>query len=174
MAKKITIQLSGESIKAAIKEIARYKKWVDDKTKLLCERLAIIGAREATVRFSGAYYTDENDTVIDVFPYSVVETHGSGYIISASGTALFFIEFGAGVYYNGAEPYPLPRPKGVSKIGEYGQGKGKQDTWGYYRDGNKDDLVITHGTPAAMPMYHATQEMQRELTRVVREVFRSG
>lgn len=169
--KKITFTLDEKSIKQAIKELERYKKWVAAKTTELVERLAIIGAHEATVRFSGAYYTDENDTVVDVFPYSVTATHGSGYIISASGTALYFIEFGAGVYYNGAEPYPLPRPKGVSKIGEYGQGKGKQDTWGYYRDGNKDDLVLTHGTPAAMPMYHAAREMQRELTRIAKEVF---
>jgi hypothetical protein len=171
--KKITVQLSEESIKAAIKELNTYKKWVAKKTELLMERLAIIGAHEAAVRFSGAYYDSENDAQIDVYPFSNVSTHGSGYIIAASGESIAFIEFGAGVYYNGAEPYPLPRPKDVSKIGEYGQGKGKQDTWGYYRDGNKDDLVFTHGTPAAMPMYHATQEMQRELTRVAREVFAS-
>lgn len=168
---KLSIALSEKSISDAIKQVKQYKQWVDRKTRELTERLAIIGAHEAVVRFSGAYYTDDNDTVVDVYPHSVVATHGSGYIISASGTVLYFIEFGAGVYYNGAEPYPLPRPKDVAKIGEYGQGKGKQDTWGYYRNGDKNDLVLTHGTPAAMPMYHATQEMRRELTRIAREVF---
>jgi hypothetical protein len=169
--KKITILLSEASINQAIKELKAYKRWIENKTQLLVERLAIIGAHEAAVRFSGAFYDSENDAQIDVYPFSSVSTHGSGYIIAASGESIAFIEFGAGVYYNGAEPYPLPRPNDVSKIGEYGKGHGKQNTWGFYRDGNKDDLVLTHGTPAAMPMYHATQEMWREITRIAREVF---
>ena len=83
---------------------------------------------------------------------------------------MFFIEFGAGVYFNGPEPYPEPRPDGVAKIGEYGQGKGKQNTWGYYDDGG--NLILTHGTPAAMPMYHAERTMEQEIKRIAREVFR--
>ena len=83
---------------------------------------------------------------------------------------MFVIEFGAGVYFNGPEPYPEPRPAGVSRIGEYGQGKGKQNTWGYYDDGG--NLILTHGTPAAMPMYHAERTMEQEIKRIAREVFR--
>ena len=66
--------------------------------------------------------------------------------------------------------YPRPRPDSVAKIGEYGQGKGKQNTWGYYDDGG--NLILTHGTPAAMPMYHAERTMEQEIKRIAREVFR--
>lgn len=163
MAKKITIQLSEESTKAAIKEVSRYKKWVDEKTKLLIEKLAIIGAQEASVRFASAMYDGNNDVTVEVSPTD------RGWVITASGEAVAFIEFGSGVYHNPGEPYPLPRPQGIVGIGEYGKGMGKRQAWGYYDNG---ELVITRGNPAAMPMWYATEEMRREVLRVARDVFK--
>ena len=161
--KKITIQLSEKSINEAIKEINRYKKWVDEKTKLLIEKLAIIGAQEASVRFASAMYDGNNDVTVEVSPTD------RGWVITASGEAVAFIEFGSGVYHNPGEPYPLPRPQGIVGIGEYGKGMGKRQAWGYYDNG---ELVITRGNPAAMPMWYATEEMRREVLNAAREVFR--
>lgn len=161
--KHITIQLSEKSINEAIKEINRYKKWVDEKTKLLIEKLAIIGAQEASVRFASAMYDGNNDVTVEVSPTD------RGWVITASGEAVAFIEFGSGVYHNPGEPYPLPRPQGIVGIGEYGKGMGKRQAWGYYDNG---ELVITRGNPAAMPMWYATEEMRREVLNAAREVFR--
>ena len=86
----------------------------------------------------------------------------------AEGDAVCFIEFGAGVHHNGKEPYPN-RPKEVAKIGEYGKGRGKRDTWVYI---DEDGKHFTHGNPAAMPMWFATKEMEMSVERIVREVFR--
>lgn len=163
MAKKITVHLNKASIDRAIAELQEYKRWVQQKEKLLTERLALIGAREASVRFGSAYYTGNNDVYVDVEPTS------NGWVITASGEAVCFIEFGAGVYYNGQDSYPNPRPEGVVGIGEYGSGKGKQSTWGYYDESG--ELVLTHGTPAAMPMYHASREMRQSILKIAREVF---
>lgn len=164
MSKTISFKLNAKSIDKAIAEIKEYKAWMNRKTGELARRLATIGAMTASIRFTGAYYQDGNkDVSISVEPTE------KGCKIVASGEDVCFIEFGAGVYYNGSEPYPEPRPPGVVGIGEYGHGKGKQDTWGYYDDNG--ELVITHGTPAAMPMYHASQEMERQLLRIAREVF---
>lgn len=160
--KKITITLDEKSINAAIKEVARYKKWVDEKTKLLIEKLAIIGAQEASVRFASAMYDGNNDVTVEVSPTD------RGWVITASGEAVAFIEFGSGVYHNPGEPYPLPRPQGIVGIGEYGKGMGKRQAWGYYDNG---ELVITRGNPAAMPMWYATTEMEREVLRIAKEVF---
>lgn len=161
--KKITFALDEKSISSAIKELERYKQWVDKKTKLLCEKLALIGANEASVRFASAIYDGQNDAEVSIKPT------GNGWIICASGQSIAFIEFGSGVYHNPSEPYPLPRPAGVVGIGEYGKGKGKQLMWGYYDNG---ELVLTRGNPASMPMYYATQEMEREVLRIAQEVFR--
>lgn len=161
--KKITLALNSASINKAMKKIQNYKKNIEEKGKLLCERLAVIGAREASVRFTTAMYDGVNDVSVDVAPIE------GGYAIIARGKAVAFIEFGAGVYYNSSEPYPEPRPQGVVGIGEYGKGKGKQKSWGFYDESK--NLVITHGNPAAMPMWYATQEIEREIRQIAQEVF---
>lgn len=162
---KISIALSEQSISTAIKQINAYKKWVNEKTRLLLERLALIGAHEASVRFATAIYDGVNDSDVSV------DIRGNKAVIRAKGQAVCFIEFGTGVYHNPGEPYPLPRPEGIVGIGEYGQGKGKQKAWGYYDEA--ENLVITRGNPAAMPMWHALKEMEREVLRIAREVFKT-
>lgn len=159
MSKKINMSLNPKSIESAIRSVKAYSKWVEAKKKELMEQLAYIGAKEATVRFGSAYFSGDKDISVTVDPIP------NGYKITAKGSAVFFIEFGAGVYYNGSEPYPEPRPQGIVGIGEYGEGKGKNDYWFAPKIG------FTRGTPAAMPMYHASQEMRNEIYRIAKEVF---
>lgn len=164
MAKKvITVRLNSSSISAAIKEVQAYKAWVVRKTQELTAKLAELGAGEAQVRFAGAQYDGDNDVSVSV------EATDKGYKIVAAGGAVFFIEFGAGVYYNGSEPYPEPRPAGIVGIGEYGKGLGKRKAWGFYDD--RGDLVVTHGNPAAMPMLHASRTMRQNVAKIAKEVF---
>ena len=154
--------LGAGSVDKAIKELREYQTWVEQKTATLTERLAAVGAMEATVRFSRAHYDGDKDASVSVEPIP------NGWKIVASGQDVCFIEFGAGVYFNGSEPYP-DRPSEVAKIGEYGAGHGRQNTWGFYNDSG--ELVLTHGTPAAMPMLHASRVMQQEVERIAREAF---
>ena len=53
-------------------------------------------------------------------------------------------------------------------IGSYGKGLGKRKVWGYYRDG---ELILTHGTPATMPMYNALKQACDNIWSIAREVF---
>jgi hypothetical protein len=48
-------------------------------------------------------------------------------------------------------------------IGSYGKGRGKGRAWGYYGDGG--ELIITHGTPAQMPLYRAFRDVIDEVMR---------
>ena len=161
--KTISMSLTVESIGAAIKELNAYKEQIKRKTAMLCERLALLGAQEASVRFATAMYDGNNDTAVSVEPTL------TGWSIIASGQAVCFIEFGAGVYHNAAEPYPNPRPSGVVGIGQYGKGYGKRRMWGYYDEAG--ELVKTRGNPAGMPMYYATVEMERAVAQIAKEVF---
>lgn len=167
MSKVIKMDLSPQSIDKAINEVKQYRKWVQEKTNQLAERLAMIGIKEASIRFNGAFIDSAvgNDTQLSV------ERTANGYEVVARGTQVWFIEFGTGVYYNGSEPYPNPpgRPEGVGGIGSYGKGKGNNDFW-YYKD--EDGKHRTHGMPAAMPMYYATVEMENNIRRIAREVFK--
>ena len=151
MSKSFAVSLSEESILQLSERLAEYKDWVREKADMLSKKLAIVGIYEASVRFNGAYYDSDR-----------------GYSIVAKGTQVCFIEFGAGVYYNGFEPHPK-RPAEVLPIGGYGKHKGSQEAWGYYS--SDGELHITHGTPAAMPMYHASQKVEHELLSIAREVF---
>lgn len=173
--KKISLSLDEKSITAAIKEVEKYKAWVQKKSEMLCERLALIGAKEASVRFTTAMYDGDNNVEVEAVPIE------NGWAVVAKGertmgadgekpSALFFIEFGSGVYHNTAEPYPNPRPEGIVGIGEYGKGYGKRRGWVYY-DENKNK-VFTRGNPAAMPMWYASQEMLNSVTQIAKEVFR--
>ena len=157
--KKISLSLDEKSITAAIKEVEKYKAWVQKKTEQLCERLALIGAKEASVRFTTAMYDGNNDVEVTVSP------NKNGWMITAKAVA--FIEFGSGVYHNTAEPYPNPRPEGIVGIGEYGKGYGKRRGWVYY-DENKNK-VFTRGNPAAMPMWYASQEILNSVTQIAKE-----
>ena len=159
----IKCKLDEQDINRAIKELERYKQEFLKREKRLIEGLAEIGLKEASVRFTTAMYDGTNDVSVRL------DTSNNGYVIVAEGQAVAFIEFGAGVYHNTSEPYPNPRPNGIVGIGEYGQGKGKQKAWGYKNE--NDELVITRGNPAAMPMWYASEEIKNSVMKVVREVF---
>ncbi len=164
MAKKvIKMSLSTPSIDNAIKELKAYRYSLERKKDKLLEELANIGVREASVRFTTAMYDGVNDSSV------TLETISNGYCIKAEGKAVAFIEFGAGVYHNTSEPYPNPRPSGIVGIGEYGKGHGKRQAWGF-KDAS-GQLVITHGNPAAMPMWYASEEMRSNILKIAKEVF---
>ena len=157
------MSLSVDSIDNAIKELKAFRDSLDGKKDKLLEELANIGVKEASVRFTTAMYDGVNDSSV------TLETTNGGYVIKAEGHAVAFIEFGAGVYHNPGEPYPNPRPAGIVGIGEYGKGYGKRQAWGF-RD-ESGELVITHGTPAAMPMWYASEEMRSAILKTFKEVF---
>lgn len=178
MPKTISIELSKDSINNAIRELREYKKWVEEKTKELLEQLSLIGVNEASIRFAGAQYDGTNDVQVGTTESSDGKSYT--YTVYAEGQAVCFIEFGAGVYYNTAE-YPMERPQGIVGIGEYGQGKGNQSSWAFYGDDPGSNgilieklgggVVITHGNPAAMPMYYASSEMKQKILSIAKEVF---
>ena len=157
------MSLSSKSIKSAIQEVKAFRDSLDAKKDKLLEELANIGVREASVRFTTAMYDGVNDS------YVTLETTKDGYCILAEGRAVAFIEFGAGVYHNTGEPYPNPRPEGIVGIGEYGKGYGKRPAWGFRNEDG--ELVITRGTPAAMPLWYASEEMRNSVLKIFKEVF---
>ena len=157
------MSLSTASIDNAIKELKAFQVSLDQKKDKLLEELANIGVKEASIRFTTAMYDGVNDSSV------TLETTSDGYCIKAEGKAVAFIEFGAGVYHNPGEPYPNPRPSGIVGIGEYGKGRGKRQAWGFKDESG--ELVITHGNPAAMPMWYASEEMRSKILKIAREVF---
>jgi hypothetical protein len=158
------MNVSSSSIRAAITELESFRDSIDSKLDKLLKKLGEIGVKEASVRFTTAIYdAGVNDSSV------TLESIKDGYCIKAEGKAVAFIEFGAGVYHNHGEPYPNPRPAGIVGIGEYGLGHGKRKAWGFKDESG--ELHVTHGNPAAMPMWYASEEMRNAIKSKFLEVF---
>lgn len=170
--RKITIELTESGIDKAIKELEEYKKDIKRKTALLQDRIAKRIEEEANKGFASAVVDDlvrggyqKPDMTVNY------TTKGDISVVVAQGEDAVWVEFGAGVYHNGnlgSSPHPRGSELGMT-IGGYGQGKGKQRSWGFKdADGT---LHVTRGTPAQMPLEKAVLSVLDELPQMAKEVF---
>lgn len=173
MSQTINVPLSIPAYDSLIRKIENLGNWQSDRAIVFADRLAQEGMKIASVKFSQAVYDGTNDVSV------TVEPRGNNVrAVVATGGATLFIEFGTGVTY--PDNHPEAEELGM-KRGEYGQGHGKQHSWGYYGDPgtngvlkekkNGGFVVITHGNPANMPMYETVKELQDRLTEIAKEVF---
>ena len=171
--KTVKVPLSQRGIDTLLREIESYTVWLKERSQVLLDRLAQAGFEVASARFAKAAYDGTNDASVSV------EQRGSGVrAVVAVGASVLFIEFGTGVTY--PDNHPQAAELGM-KRGEYGQGHGKQSSWGYYGDPGTNGVVkmkkdgstvvITHGNPANMPMYETVKELEAMLPDLVKEVF---
>lgn len=169
--KVISFSLDSKSIGNAIREIDEYKQEVKCKTERLQERVTERIAETASQGFGSAVVDDLLRGGAKSASVNVdVDTRGNVSVVVANGEDAVWVEFGAGVYYNGqagSSPHPKGGELGMT-IGGYGKGYGARNVWGFYEDG---ELKLTHGTPAAMPMYNAMKTVCAEITDIAKEVF---
>lgn len=173
MSQTINVPLSIPAYDSLIRKIEDLGNWQSDRAIVFADRLAQEGMEIASIKFSQAVYDGTNDVSV------TMEPRGNNVrAVVATGGATLFIEFGTGVTY--PDDHPEAGELGM-KRGEYGQGHGKQHSWGYYGDPgtngvlkekkNGGFVVITHGNPANMPMYETVKELQDRLTEIAKEVF---
>lgn len=169
--KVIRFGLSAREIGKAIRELEQYKQDIIRKTDLLRARVAERLAELSRDGFAGAVVDDllkggQRTAQVDVS----IDQRDNVTLVIARGEDAVWVEFGAGVHYNGSAG-TSPHPKGSElgfTIGGYGKGMGKKDVWGFYEDG---ELRLTHGAPATMPMYNAAKTVCDEIAEIAREVF---
>lgn len=160
--KKVIVPLSVSGIEQLQKAVGEYQKWQEQKTAELLDRLAMLGASTASIRFARATYTGLKDATVTVEPIA------NGYAIKAEGQSVLFLEFGSGIRYGSGHP----------ENAEYGMGPGTypdgKDHWddpkGWWLPKNKGG-GHTYGNPPAMAMYEARKSIEQELARIVKEVF---
>lgn len=173
---RITLDLNDlETLSAqcdeAVRELDDLNKRLKQAETEVPQRLADMGRDEAQLRFDDAasYYDgDNNSTTVSV------ENGRNKSTVVASGDNVTFLEFGAGVYYNGQDSYPGTRPPGIVGIGQYGKGYGNRNTWGYYAgEGDNKTLVRTHGNPASGAMYFAKLKVEDNAVKVIKDVIKA-
>lgn len=167
--KVIKVELTPQSIDDAIKAIEEYKKWIEDCTERLVEKLADKGVILAQIEFDNAPLdgTGGNPEVV------VTRTKDGRFkcTVQTNETVLAsFIEFGTGITYPDVHPY-------ASQLGairgQYGQGKGSRPNgWTFYDVDYYGQKRHTLGIPASMPMYKTEQQLEKLITQVANEVFR--
>lgn len=149
------------SVNAAVRridEIVKRLEHLEDYTK----RLADIGVTVAEEAFVGAMTNRDFSEGVEV---QAVPTESGGYVITAEGYEVAFMEFGTGVFYNGSESYPGDRPSGIVGIGEYGYGQGKKEQW-WTGD------HMTHGHYRSAGMYYAQRAMAEQAVEIIKEIFK--
>lgn len=171
-----TYQLSEKGIKQLVSDLEAYKQELIRRSQLLVEELAKVGIKEAEQRIADAKgeHVDKSHTFISDLRYTSNNTVVMD--ITLSGGDVIFIEFGAGIYYNGGEGMidNSPHPKGEEMgyvIGGYPKGReghslGVLEAWHY-----KGDIV--HGTEATMPMLGLvnTASDKAEIAKACKKVF---
>ena len=156
--KRKTFSLSSASIEKLQDYLTAYSKDLENKARLLAERLATIGATVAQMNFNRAFYIGDNDVEV------TVEETKDGFRINADGKAVCFIEFGTGVgatHPQGTEFGFVPG----SWSKDHAQQFIKNGYW--IIDGQK-----IYGTSPSEGMYFAAQDMRNKILAVAKEVFR--
>ena len=151
------------------REIANYRTQLNDKIKLFTERVAYYIQMQADSLFGAAVVDIQPNGTYDNANVEVeVRRDGDIYIVIAKGEEAVFVEFGAGVYFNGTGS---PRPGGEElslTIGSYGLGHGMQNAWAF---SSADGKVVTRGTPAQMPLYKSMCAARDNILTIAEEVF---
>lgn len=165
---KITINaFSLSSVKDAVLHLRKYAAKLKRLEEELPKALAEFGAVQAQAKYDAAPYnlrpsgwTDQPQITVTAEPAE------NGWRVRANGQEVCFVEFGAGVYYNGGNSsYLGTRPPGIVGIGEYGTGRGKQDMWAF---GNPAEW--THGTPASNSLYYTAREIEARIEETARKI----
>lgn len=165
MNRKISFSLSASGLDKFIQTLDDYENWLKRKCEELAERLAVMGATQASLGFARSVYTGDQDFAV------TVEHLGEGhYAIKADGSTVLFVEFGTGITYGAGHPEAAEHGMGP---GTYPDGKGHwNDPRGWYLPKDKGG-EHTYGNPPNAPMYNAVKAVEEDLARVAREVFSS-
>ena len=169
--KTIEVTLDPKSIAKAIKELNKYKRDVERKTRRLVQRLTDLGANVARVKIveMGAYYSGELLSGVDGY-FSPLLNAG---FVRVTNDHVAFVEFGTGVV---GQANPHINGEYLSKAAwQYATGpkiittKDGRVGWIYPTDDG--GFRFTEGMQSRPFMYQTALELQRQFPKIVKEVF---
>lgn len=179
MRKTIRVQLNSHSINNAIQEIEKEKRRIREGAEQVLKLLSERGVEVAKAQLSGHTYTGE--TIGSVKIDLSAEGHVAKAEISIGGSAILFLEFGAGLIGYG---HPRAAEFGMGP-GTY-PGNGNWDNPGGWYYPTTDAALAVHtdkygqmwafsrGTQPLQPMEMMSQYIQQNVNAVVKEVFGNG
>lgn len=169
--KNIVVRLDPKSIDAAIKELNAYKKEIEEKTKLLVQRLIDEGATVARVKIQSMGAVDNGDLLAGVDGYFSPLLNAGFVRVSSDHVA--FVEFGTGVV---GQQSPHQNGEYLSKA-SWGYATGqkifttKDGKVGWIYPTDDGGFRFTEGMESRPFMYETALELQRVFPRMALEVF---
>ena len=170
--KTIVVDLNKDnSVKKAIKELQRYRKDVEAKTKLLVQRLTDYGADVARIKIvsMGAYFTGELLSGVDGY-FSPALNAG---FVRVTSDHVAFVEFGTGVR---GQNSPHQNGEYLAKASwNYASGEKIFTTQdgriGWFYPTDDGGVRFTEGMPSRPFMYETAIELQSKFPQMAKEVF---
>ena len=179
MAKKVfKADLSVSGLNDLKRQLLQYKDELPTKCEKLVSRLLQSGVTVSQTKISesplGKYVTVTTNISSDKMGCKGILL-AKGAVKEQDGYApfsiLLAIEFGAGIHYN-PTPNPLISSEFPYGVGTFpGQTHAYKDMWWYWDEDNQE-WRPTHGVKATMPMYKASEEMQNNILKIAKDVFR--
>ena len=169
--KNIAVKLDPQGVADAIKEIRQYQKDVENKVRLLIQRLTDLGAEIARIKIvsMGAYYSGELLSGVDGY-YSPTLNVG---FVRVTSDHVAFVEFGTGVV---GQNNPHKNGEYLSKAAwQYAVGpkifttKDGRVGWIYPTDDG--EFRFTEGMKSRPFMYETALELQKNFPNIVKAVF---
>lgn len=158
------------SMQEVIEQLQSYSKKIPSKNSQFMARLLNEGFTLANNYVSAISPIYREDATVSIG----VEDSGKaikGYVY-LNGSKVAFIEFGAGVTFNGSagtSPHPKGEELGLT-IGSYGKGQGA-NSWGWWFVNNYGEKEHSYGNPAYMPLYMTLQELKNKVADIAIEVY---
>lgn len=173
---RVTVNsLDPSSFLKAAKKVRAYENRVVSNNREFLKDLALEGIMEASARLGDEYvapdYVKPQLSTLNPHVMNGKSKGDMSITLRLQGKQAVFVEFGAGIFYNGGKGMigDSPHPYGVElgfTIGDYGSHLGRNETWTYAGH-------VTHGTPAAMPLYHAGVKIKQNARILALAHFRS-
>lgn len=157
---RITFKLTPDDVRNAVKKIEKFK--IGYKRKV--NRTLDIVADTCTQYLLGSYYSPLGyEGPIDVAVN--MEKMPDGYKVIASGSTLFFLEYGTGIY---AGPDPSGQQAVPAYPGSWSEGHEQQfSTKGYWMYNRR----IQFGSEPAYAFFYLNQSIHEIVQEAIREVF---
>ena len=159
----IEIKLSN----AGLKNLTAFAGQLETRVELFIEALMQVGIPVIDTSIA----TAQGDSDRTHSTYVTIEQRGLfiSATLNVQGKDIAFLEFGAGIYYNGANEHPKASELGMG-VGTYPNQTHAFDLGWWYTD----DMGVkhySHGTEARFPLYRAKQEMQNRFFEVAKQFF---
>lgn len=154
------------NVDKVLKQVRQYRDELQNKMRLFLEKLGEIGVNTAEVKFATAQYDGDNN--VEVLPLTWLDENKL--VVSATGNAVTFIEFGSGVMADSTD-YAMQFGYGPGSWSDNEALGGKhhwQDPKGWYYEHDK----YSTGNPPARAMYDAGKEMRNRIAEIAREVWK--